>query len=190
MRIEFAVGDSAVRHVEKHEANLNAIAVILGSSKEKVIESLEKVMADQEAAKRTFRLLVKKTSDLISENILQSAKVLSTGIKIYSYKDEGLGEEYSIAIGERSIEKDPTLVFVSLVLDGKGIRVIVFVGSRAQKILSAGKIAKEISGQLGGSGGGNDRFGQGGGKHFEKIDECIKNIEKTIINLCTKKKNG
>ncbi len=190
VRIEFVVGDSAVRHVEKHEANLNAIAVILGSSKEKVIESLEKVMADQEAAKRTFRLLVKKTSDLISENILQSAKVLSTGIKIYSYKDEGLGEEYSIAIGERSIEKDPTLVFVSLVLDGKGIRVIVFVGSRAQKILSAGKIAKEISGQLGGSGGGNDRFGQGGGKHFEKIDECIKNIEKTIINLCTKKKNG
>ncbi len=190
VRIEFVVGDSAVRHIEKQEANLTAIAHILGSSKEKVIESLEKVMADQEAAKRTFRLLLKKTSDLISENILQSAKVLSTGVKTYSYKDEGLGEEYSIAIGERSIEKDPTLVFVSLVLDGKGIRVIVFVGSRAQKILSAGKIAKEISGQLGGSGGGNDRFGQGGGKHFEKIDECIKNIEKTIINLCTKKKNG
>jgi alanyl-tRNA synthetase len=187
VRIEFVVGDSAVRHVEKQEANLNAIALILGSSKEKVIESLEKVMADQEAAKRTFRLLLKKTSDLISENILQSAKVLSTGVKTYSYKDEGLGEEYSIAIGERSIEKDPMLVFVSLVLDGKGISVIVFVGSQAQKILSAGKIAKEISGQLGGSGGGNDRFGQGGGKHFEKIDECMKNIEKMIINLCTKK---
>lgn len=187
VRLEFVAGDSAVRYIEKQESYLNAIANILGSSKEKVLESLEKVIADQEAAKRTFRLLLKKTSDLISENILQSAKVLSGDIKIYSYKDEGLGEEYSIAIGERSIEKDPMLVFLSLVLSGNGIRVIVFVGSKAQRVLSAGKIAKEISNQLGGSGGGNERFGQGGGKHVEKIDETMKNLEQTIIDLSTKK---
>jgi len=187
VRLEFVAGDSAVRYIEKQEAYLNAIANILGSSKEKVLESLEKVMADQDAAKRTFRLLLKKTSDLISENILQSAKVLSGDIKIYSYKDEGLGEEYSIAIGEKSIEKDPMLVFLSLVLSGNGIRVIVFVGSKAQGVLSAGKIAKEISNQLGGSGGGNERFGQGGGKHVEKIDETMKNLEQTIIDLSTKK---
>lgn len=187
VRLEFVVGDSAVRYIEKQEAYLIAIANILGSSKEKVLESLEKVIADQEAAKRTFRLLLKKTSDLISENILLSAKVLSGNIKIYSYKDEGLGEEYSIAIGERVIEKDPSLVFLSLVLSGNGIRVIVFVGSKAQRVLSAGKIAKEISNQLGGSGGGNERFGQGGGKHVEKIDETMKNLEQTIIDLSTKK---
>lgn len=187
VRLEFVAGDSAVRYIEKQEAYLNAIANILGSSKEKVLESLEKVMADQDAAKRTFRLLLKKTSDLISENILQSAKVLSGDIKIYSYKDEGLGEEYSIAIGEKSIEKDPMLVFLSLVLSGNGIRVIVFVGSKAQGVLSAGKIAKEISNQLGGSGGGNERFGQGGGKHVEKIDETMKNLEQTIIDLSTTK---
>jgi alanyl-tRNA synthetase len=187
VRLEFVAGDSAVRYIEKQEAYLNAIANILGSSKEKVLESLEKVMADQDAAKRTFRLLLKKTSDLISENILQSAKVLSGDIKIYSYKDEGLGEEYSIAIGEKSIEKDPMLVFLSLLLSGNGIRVIVFVGSKAQGVLSAGKIAKEISNQLGGSGGGNERFGQGGGKHVEKIDETMKNLEQTIIDLSTKK---
>jgi alanyl-tRNA synthetase len=187
VRLEFVVGDSAVRYIEKQEAYLIAIANILGSSKEKVLESLEKVITDQEAAKRTFRLLLKKTSDLISENILLSAKVLSGNIKIYSYKDEGLGEEYSIAIGERVIEKDPLLVFLSLVLSGNGIRVIVFVGSRAQRVLSAGKIAKEISNQLGGSGGGNERFGQGGGKHVEKIDETMKNLEQTIIDLSTKK---
>lgn len=187
VRLEFVVGDSAVRYIEKQEAYLIAIANILGSSKEKVLESLEKVIADQEAAKRTFRLLLKKTSDLISENILLSAKVLSGNIKIYSYKDEGLGEEYSIVIGERVIEKDPSLVFLSLVLSGNGIRVIVFVGSKAQRVLSAGKIAKEISNQLGGSGGGNERFGQGGGKHVEKIDETMKNLEQTIIDLSTKK---
>jgi alanyl-tRNA synthetase len=187
VRLEFVAGDSAVRYIEKQEAYLNAIANILGSSKEKVLESLEKVMADQDAAKRTFRLLLKKTSDLISENILQSAKVLSGDIKIYSHKDEGLGEEYSIAIGEKSIEKDPMLVFLSLLLSGNGIRVIVFVGSKAQGVLSAGKIAKEISNQLGGSGGGNERFGQGGGKHVEKIDETMKNLEQTIIDLSTKK---
>jgi alanyl-tRNA synthetase len=188
VRIEFMVGNSAIEHIEKQDAYLNALAVILGSSKDRVIASLKKVMTDQDEAKRTFRLLLKKTSGLISENILKSAKGLPIGVKFYSNKDEGLGEEYSIAIGEKSIEKDPTLVYVTLVSAEDGIRVIVFVGLKAQKIVSAGDIAREISKQLGGSGGGNPRFGQGGGRCFERVDECLRNIEQTIIKLSSKDK--
>ena len=71
-------------------------------------------------------------------------------------------------------------------MNKNGIRVIVFVGSQAQKIIGAGRIAKEISAQLGGSGGGNDRFGQGGGSVVDNIDKCLKNIENTIINASSK----
>jgi len=160
--------------------------LLLGSSREKVIESLEKEMEDHQISKRRFRLLLKKSSDIIAEKILEEVKQLSIGAKLYSTKDEGLGEEYFIVMGERSIDKDPKLIFVALVSDSNGIRVIVFVGLEAQKLVSAGDIVRQISKELGGSGGGNRRFGQGGGKEVAKIDECMDNMEQIILNLSSK----
>jgi alanyl-tRNA synthetase len=186
IRLEFVVGESAIRFIQTQETHLNKIANVLGSSKEKVTESLEKVIEDSDATKRRFRALLKKTSNIIADNIIHNAKNLSTGIRLYSTQDDVLGEEYFIAVGERSIEADPLLIFIALVMNKNGIRVIVFVGSQAQKIIGAGRIAKEISAQLGGSGGGNDRFGQGGGKLVDKIDKCLKNIEDTIIIASSK----
>jgi alanyl-tRNA synthetase len=186
IRLEFVVGESAIRFIQTQETHLNKIANVLGSSKEKVTESLEKVIEDSDATKRRFRALLKKTSNIIADNITHNAKNLSTGIRLYSTQDDVLGEEYFIAVGERSIEADSLLIFIALVMSKNGIRVIVFVGSQAQKIIGAGRIAKEISAQLGGSGGGNDRFGQGGGKLVDNIDKCLKNIEDTIINASSK----
>jgi alanyl-tRNA synthetase len=44
-------------------------------------------------------------------------------------------------------------------------------------------IAKQISTQLGGSGGGDDRFGQGGGsiKFKEKVKEALHSAEQLVI---------
>jgi alanyl-tRNA synthetase len=187
VRLEFVVGNSALRLVENQDAFLNKIAMLLGSSRDKVIESLEKEIEDHQTSKRRFRLLLKRSSDIISEKMMKQAIQMSIGAKLYSTKDEGLGEEYLIAVGEKSIEKDPTLIFVALGSDIKGIRVIVFVGFEAEKLVSAGEIARHISKELGGSGGGTRRFGQGGGKHGAKIDECINNLDQIIEKLSSKK---
>ncbi len=56
---------------------------------------------------------------------------------------------------------------------GESIRVIVFAGEAARKKVKAGAVAKLLSNILGGSGGGNDRFGQGGGRMKEKIKEAL-----------------
>ncbi len=186
VRLEFMVGDSAIRLIQTQETYLNKIANVLGSSKEKVTESLERVIEDSEATKRRFKALLKKASNIIADNIIHNAKNLSTGIRLYSTKDDVLGEEYFIAVGEKSIETDPLLIFIALVMNENGLRVIVFVGSQAQKLIGAGRIAREISVQLGGSGGGNDRFGQGGGKLVDNIDRCLQSIENTIINASSK----
>ena len=55
---------------------------------------------------------------------------------------------------------DPSLIYVAVTTKGEGIRVIVFAGNEASNRIKAGMLAKEISVQLGGSGGGGKRFGQ------------------------------
>jgi alanyl-tRNA synthetase len=83
-------------------------------------------------------------------------------------------------MGERSIVNDPDLVFVALVRKEHGIRVIVFAGENARKRMNAGTIARLLSIQLGGSGGGTDGFGQGGGKFREKTTETLNSVEQTL----------
>jgi alanyl-tRNA synthetase len=107
---------------------------------------------------------------------------LSTdGIKFYQVKDNELDEEYHISVGERSIQDDPSLIYLALILKDGGIRVIVLVGEKAQRKISAAAIAKRVSADLGGSGGGNNKFGQGGGKFQDKISYALVSIEDFIL---------
>ncbi len=89
--------------------------------------------------------------------------------------DDELDEEFHITVGEKTIDIDPLLMYISLVSKGEGIRVIVFVGETARKYgFNAGKIAKIISTNLGGSGGGDSKFGQGGGRFKNRIEEVLR----------------
>jgi alanyl-tRNA synthetase len=71
-------------------------------------------------------------------------------------------------------------VYLALISKGQGIRVIVFVGETARNKVKAGAIAKQISNKLGGSGGGDSRFGQGGGGSKEMIREALLLAEEVI----------
>jgi len=68
-----------------------------------------------------------------------------------------------------------------LVSRGHGLRVIVFVGEKAREKIYAGTIAKQLSIDLGGSGRGDERFGQGGGKYKDKIGDALKTVEELIV---------
>jgi alanyl-tRNA synthetase len=105
-------------------------------------------------------------------------------LKIYGTYDDEIGDDYYIALGEKSIDNNPFLVYVALVQDQERIKVIVFVGDEARKIVKASTIAKEISLKLGGTGGGGtEKFAQGGGKDKSKVQECLINLENLLTGV-------
>ncbi len=180
VRLEFVAGEAAVNYVQNQESQLATIAQSLGSSREKVTESFSKAMDDSEAAKKKVRTMLRVVGPTMAKSISLQAKQLQPEVKLYSIFDEDLDEDYHIAIGEKSLELDPALVYVALIAKGNGIRVIVFAGELARKKAKAGAVAKQISSILGGSGGGDDRFGQGGGKSKDKIKEALLKAEETL----------
>jgi alanyl-tRNA synthetase len=173
VRLEFVAGEAAVNFMQQQESQIAFIAQTLGSSREKVVESFSKAMEDGEEAKRRLRTIIRAVAGEMAKGILSRAKLAASGVKVYSTHDEELDEEYHIAIGEKAIELEPNLVYVALLSKAQAIRVIVFAGEVARKKVKAGAIAKQVSATLGGSGGGNDRFGQGGGRSKEKIREAL-----------------
>ncbi|MEO9363097.1 MAG: alanine--tRNA ligase [Nitrososphaera sp.] len=179
VRLEFVAGEAAVNYMQNQEAQLSTIAQALGSSREKVLESFTKAMDDAESAKKKMRVMLRTVAETMAKGASEQAKSLGD-VKLYSTYDEELDEDYHIAIGEKAIEADPSLVYVALVAKGAGMRVIVFAGEKVSKKARAGAIAKQVSAKLGGSGGGDDRFGQGGGRLKEKIKEALLSAEEMV----------
>jgi alanyl-tRNA synthetase len=192
VRLEYVAGNNALKYVQSQESQLLHIAQSLGSSKEKVVDSFDKITADNELMKRKFRILVNKFSDNMTEIVSQKATKSSSGLKIYGTYDDEIGDDYYIALGEKSIDNDPFLVYVTLVQDQERIKVIVFVGAESRKVIKASKIAKEISLKLGGTGGGGtEKFAQGGGTDKSKVRECLNNLENLLTSILdSSEKNG
>jgi alanyl-tRNA synthetase len=192
VRLEYVSGNNAFQYVQSQDSQLLHIAQSLGSSKEKVIESFDKVTVENDLIKRKFRMLVNRFSDNMAAIVSQKATKSKSGLKIYGIYDDEIGDDYYIALGEKSIDIDPFLVYVALIQDQERIKVIVFVGEESRKIIKASRIAKEISLKLGGTGGGGtDKFAQGGGRDKSKIHDCLKNLENLLTDILdSSEKNG
>ena len=192
VRLEFVSGSNALKYIQSQDSQLLHIAQSLGSSKEKVVETFDKISADNELVERKFRALVNKFSDKMATSISQNSNMIRSGLKVYGTYDDEIGDDYYIALGQKSIDVDLYLIFVALVKDQQMIRVIVFVGEEARKNLKASRIAKEISLTLGGTGGGGtDKFAQGGGRNKDKIKYCLDNLPNLITDMLdSSEKNG
>ena len=75
--------------------------------------------------------------------------------------------------------KDNTAAFCGIFEAGPTIRVIIFAGEKSG--VNAGDVAKKIASILGGSGGGDAKFAQGGGKDTSKKDAAIQKAKSMIL---------
>lgn len=177
IRLEFVSGQAAIDFVQKQEGDVISIIKSLGTNRDKLLKSFEHAMTDSEAAKKKLKQLIKRTSTTTAKDVISSAKLFGP-VKFYHVIDEELDEEFHIAVGDEAIKQDPTLLYCALIVKGSGIRIIVFAGEKAS--FKAGDLVKEVSSKLGGSGGGDTRFGQGGGKDVSKLSEAISHAELLI----------
>ena len=183
VRLEFVAGDAAINYIQKQENQLITISEYLGSSREKLVESFQKSFDEAEASKKKMRTLLRKISPLLAKSISAEAKTISSdGLKLYSVHDDNeLDDEYYISIGQYVVQADPCIIFIALISKGQGIRVVVFVGKKARERIKADYIAKMLSTHLGGSGGGDDKFAQGGGRYGERIKDALLLAEGLIL---------
>jgi alanyl-tRNA synthetase len=183
IRLEFVSGQAAIDFVQKQEGDVMSIIKSLGSNREKLVKSFEHAMTDSEYTKKKLKQLIKRTSTISAKQAIEAAQNFGP-VKFYHTVDEEMDEEFHIAVGDEAIKHTPTLIYCALILKDSGIRIIVFAGEQAK--LKAGDLVREISSKLGGSGGGDSRFGQGGGKDTTKLADAIAHAQSVIkktVNL-------
>ncbi len=165
-RLEFVAGEPAVDYVEKQENILLESAAELETPTEKLAVSISNLKAGESEAQRMSKLLAKKVALMMAEKIPELSKPFRQGLRIYisePKEEEGLTSEYHLTLGERLSVLHPELIYVAIFTEKERTRILVFAGTTAQRRgARASALVKEIAKVLGGSGGGNDRFGQGG----------------------------
>jgi alanyl-tRNA synthetase len=171
VRVEFVSGPNAYEYVEKQKAEQAKSA-----EDAKAKEILEK---KREENKNKARELI----PILLEKVLAGESGELDGItvnnKICFNADENYDDYFHQNFGKKLTAKDETAAYCGIFAAGPTIRVMVFSGEKSG--VHAGDIAKEIASILGGSGGGDAKFAQGGGKDTSKKEQAMQKAKSMIF---------
>ena len=177
VRLEFVSGEHAKEYVKQQQIEQSKKAEELAQkelkekqreehkqkSKEKIPELLEQIAS----------LTNTKVIDEIEINIENSMKRCFTKSNQY----DGF---FHMNFGKKLVKENSNSVYVGIFESGSTIRVITYAGEEASKSKNAGNIVKSVAEILGGAGGGDAKFAQGGGKDTSKIDDAIAKAKSMI----------
>jgi len=183
VRIEFVAGEAAHEYVKDHK-----VLVTKMSAEQKAKEERDKLREQRKQESRKIILLI--LEDFSIKNIgteidttigpdvkLQTSKA---GKFCFAYSDP-YDEFFHLTLGKELIKKDPNLVYFGIFVENNLARVIVFAGDAVLEGKNAKAVVVETSKMLGGSGGGNATFAQGGGKNSNKQLEAIAKAKSMVL---------
>ena len=171
VRLEFVSGPTAYEFVKKQKEE---------EEKQKILDvQKEQLEKQREERKQKTR---EKMPELL-ENILSGNSGVFEDIEVkerlcFTASDQ-YDEFFHINLGKKLVNQDPKSAYCGIFESGPTIRVIVYCGEESGK--KAGEIAREIAGILGGSGGGDAKFAQGGGKDTSKKEQAINKAKSMIL---------
>lgn len=179
VRIEFVSGKTAQDYVKAHENEQEKMREEQAAKEEK--DKLREERKEQ-AREKIPVLLEEIMQSKIGTSKVDEIEIHTTEAGRFCYSTSDQYDEYfHINFGEKLIKNDPKASYCGIFDDDSTVRAIIYSGEHS-KNKNAGTIAKEISKILGGSGGGNARFAQGGGKDKSKKDEAIKKAKSMVLD--------
>jgi len=186
-RFEFVAGEPAIKFFQIQEEIVSKLSQSVGAQQEKLIDAVNRLLIDRNDLIKKQKIMFKRLSELSKARIMEKTIKISD-VNVYFEVDSELGEDFHIMLGEKAIDQNPSLIYCTISLEDKVAKVIVFCGKDARaKGLKAREIARNISQIMGGSGGGDERFGRGGGPNIDKAEE-VKSILYSYIEKMIKER--
>ena len=177
VRLEFVSGPTAREYVKQQEIEQ------LKKAEESAQRELKDKQREEERqkAKEKIPVLLEQIAILSSTRVIDEIEISVNSVKSCFTNSKQYDEFFHMNFGKKLVKENPNSVYVGIFESGPTIRIIAYSGDEASKSKNAGNIAKSVAEILGGAGGGNAKFAQGGGKDTSKIDEAIAQAKSMIL---------
>lgn len=171
VRLEFVSGQNAYEYLKSQEEEQKR--------KEQEAKAKAKLEKQREENKQKTREKMPSLLEKILDGESGEIEEVIVKNKICFTASENYDEYFHLNFGKKLVTRDKSAAFCGIFESGPTIRVMVYAGE--QSGVSAGMIAKVVADILGGSGGGDDKFAQGGGKDTSKKDEAVAKAKSMIL---------
>jgi alanyl-tRNA synthetase len=187
-RIEALTGDAALEQYRNAQQTLRALAGMLNTGEDRILEAVEKLESDRKQLEKQLEAVKRKTAVSQADSLLEGARTVK-GIKVVAAKVDGADREALRQLADGLRQKMGSgVVFLATGEpardggDGK-VALITAITKDLTNRLHAGKMVQEIARQLGGSGGGRPDLAEAGGKDVAGIETAIAQVHALVERL-------
>jgi alanyl-tRNA synthetase len=181
-RIEAVTGTGAYKIIKEEEAVVAELSSILGVPKEKIVSEIERRSARLKELEKQLNTQMVDALKNSLEDIIREAETVKDArviVKALSNMDMDLLRKNVDLVKEKC---DNSVVALASNTKGRALLVIGVSPSLTGRVDSS-KLIREVSGIIGGSGGGRPDFAQAGGNKPQSIPEALTEIKARIKNL-------
>ena len=183
IRIEFVSGNTAQEYVNEQKLALAEMSE-MKKSKEWIEREREE---NKEETRRIIPLIIE---DFLKKNTnTNDKKIIWNDIhlektdfgKLCFVSSSVYDEFFHMNLGKQLIKKDSSLVYFGIFEDNNMSRIIAYAGENVPEKKNAKSLVTEISKILGGAGGGDAKFAQGGGKNRDKMTDALSKAKSMVL---------
>ncbi len=171
-RIEALTGAAALSYVQTTERIVYGTAQLIKEKPEKIVERIEKNLADFKSLEKEVDKLKGQIGRLKSESEEDETKEIN-GVKLITKKVSADTPSALRTLADQLKDKVGSGIFVLGAISGPKVLLLTIVTKDLTGKYHAGKIVKEVAALVGGGGGGRPDMAQAGGTQPENLDMAL-----------------
>ena len=178
-RIEAVTGRAAVEYAQSLDNEIKETAGILKTTPDQVKEKISQILKDLKQKDIEIETLKSKILSKESGDILSGMQEVN-GINVLTKELDSLSPKELRDYVDKIRDKLESGIIVLGSKNEDKVMLICAVTDDLTKQYNAGKIIKEMSGIVGGKGGGRPDMAQGGGSNPQKLTQALESLKKII----------
>jgi len=179
-RIEAVTGRGAEALIAHRLSSLEKAAQSIGATPEDIQDKLSSIATELDKEHKRTLALERELARKEAESLLSQAEVVN-GVTLLVAKVSSTRSQILREMADLIRDKLKSAVIVlGTVYENKPFFLATVTPDLTAKGYNAGDIVKQVAGVTGGSGGGNARLGQAGGKDKGRLDEALRLVKSLI----------
>lgn len=178
-RIEAVTGEGAFKWLSETDATLSTVSALVKGSRESVVDKVKNLSDRNRQLEKELEQLKTKLASAAGSDLLSTA-IDVKGIKVLAAQLEGVEPKaLRDTIDQLKNKLGQGVVVLATVQDDK-IALAAGVSKALTGQIKAGDIIKDLTGKIGGKGGGRPDFAQGGGTDLNALPAALESVASLV----------